>query len=164
VRRSSATPIVTVKPAMPFEQFEAVRSFRSGSRHSLRGAVAISLVWLFMAAPAHAQTVIDGSDQGLLRGELPLLISVLERGLTRSDGRGAATTARVRGIVQAEAGVYCGEVSTRDRDGQYGPFTRFVVETKIRQATIAPVNEPARDAMLRRMIDARCASAGGTSR
>jgi hypothetical protein len=117
-----------------------------------------------MSAPAQAQTVIDGSDQGLLRGELPLLTSVLERGLTRTDGRGAATTARVRGIVQAKPGVYCGEVSTRDRGGSYGKFTRFVVETKIRQATIAPVNDPDRALMIQKMIDARCRSDDGAPR
>ncbi len=126
--------------------------------------VAGCLVWLSVSAPAQAQTVIDGSDRGLLRGELPLLISVLERGLTRSDGRGAATTARVRGIIQAKPGVYCGEVSTRGRDGEYGKFTRFVVETKIRQATIAPVNDPERAAMILKMIDARCRSDDGTAR
>src|SRR5688500_13007668 len=114
------------------------------------GAIAGCLMWQLAQGAAQAQTVIDGSDQGLLRGELPLLISVLERGLTRSDARGAATTARVRGIVQAEPGVYCGEVSTRGRDGRYGPFTRFVAETKIRQATIAPVNDPDRVLMIHR--------------
>jgi hypothetical protein len=121
-------------------------------------------MWLLAQGAAQAQTVIDGSDQGLLRGELPLLMSVLERGLTRSDARGAATTARVRGIVQPEPGIYCGEVSTRGRDGQYGPFTRFVAETKIRQATIAPVNDPERAAMIQRMIDARCRSDDGAAR
>ena len=139
-----------------FEEPEAANSLRPWSRPSLRSAVAVSLVWLFMSAPAEAQTVIDGSDQGLLRGELPLLMSVLERGLTRSDGRGAAATARVRGITQAKPRVYCGEVSTRGRDGQYGPFTRFVAETKIRQATIAPVNDPERVSMILKMIEARC--------
>ena len=109
-----------------------------------------------LSQPAQAQSVIDASDQDLARGELPLLLSVLTRGLTRSDGRGSAGGARVRGITQATPGVYCGEVSTQGRDGQYGPFTRFVVETKIRNATIAPTNDPARDAMLRRMINARC--------
>jgi hypothetical protein len=113
-------------------------------------------MWLLLLQPAQTQTVIDESDQGLARGELPLLLSVLARGLTRSDGRGSAETARVRVLVQARPGVYCGEVSTQGRDGQYGPFTQFVVETKIRNATIAPTNDPARDAMLRRMIDTRC--------
>lgn len=121
-------------------------------------------MWLTLSGSAQAQAVVDGSDEGLARGEVPLLLSVLERGLTRSDGRGAATTARVRRIVQAKPGVYCGEVSTRDSGDAYGPFTRFVVETTTRNATVAPVNDPARDAMLRRMIDARCGSAGGSSR
>ncbi len=128
---------------------------------ALWGPIAGCLMWLLVLPPAQAQTVVDGSDQGLARGELPLLMSVLTRGLTRSDGRGSAQSARVRGIVQAKPRVYCGEVSTRGRDGQYGPFTRFVVETKIRNATIAPTNDPARDAMLRRMINARCSREGG---
>ena len=136
---------------------------RSRSRRRAWSAIAVSLVWLPMSAPAQAQTVVDGSDRGLLRGELPLLTSVLERGLTRSDGRGAATTARVRGIVQAKPGIYCGEVSTRGRDGEYGKFTRFVVETKIRQATIAPVNDPERALMIQKMIDARCRSDDGAA-
>ncbi len=134
------------------------------ARHPTWSAIAGCLVWLLVSTPAQAQTIIDGSDRGLLRGELPLVLSVLQRGLTRSDGRGGATTARVRGIVQAKPGVYCGEVSTRDRGGEYGPFTRFVVETKIRNATIAPVNHPTRDAMLQRMIDARCHSGDGALR
>jgi hypothetical protein len=113
-------------------------------------------VWLLASGPVQAQTVIDGSDQGLLPGQVPLLVSVLRRGLTRSDGRGSPQDARVRNIVEAQPGVYCGEVSTRGGDGEYGPFTRFVVETKIRNATIAPANDPARGAMLQRMIDARC--------
>jgi hypothetical protein len=60
--------------------------------------------------------------------------------------------------VEAQPGVYCGEVSTRGEGGEYGPFTRFVVETKVRNATIAPANDPARGAILTRMIDARCRS------
>lgn len=120
------------------------------------GPVAGCLVWLQMMAPAHAQTVIDGSQQGLRRGELPLLLSVLKAGLTSSDGRGRPYSARVRGIAHAKPGVYCGEVSTQGSDGKYGRFTRFAVDTKILNATIAPVNDPARAAMILRMIDARC--------
>jgi hypothetical protein len=137
---------------------------RSRTKCSTWSVVAVSLVWLFMHAPAQAQTVVDGSDQGLLRGELPLLLSVLKRGLTRSDGRGNPQSAQVRNIVQVKPGVYCGEVSTRGRNGQYGPFTRFVVETKIRQATIEPVDDLERLSMMLRMIEDRCRSLGGDSR
>ena len=157
MRESSDTPTATVRlrvhPDIP-----------AGTLNSLLRVVpacwatAGCLVWLLVSSPAQAQTVIDGSDQGLLPGQLPLLVSVLRRGLTRSDGRGNPQDARVRNIVEAEPGVYCGEVSTRGRDGEYGQFTRFVVETKIRNATIAPANDPARVAMVMRMIDARCRS------
>ena len=149
---------------MRFSGPEAASGLGSWSRGPAWRAITGSLVWLSLFVPARAQTVIDGSEQGLLRGELPLLISVLERGLTRSDARGAATTARVRGIVQPEPGIYCGEVSTRGPDGLYGPFTRFVVETKIRQATIAPVNDLERGLMIQKMIDARCRSDDGAAR
>ncbi len=151
MRKSSDTPTATVRlrvhPDIP-----------AGTLNSLLRVVpacwatAGFLVWLLVSSPAQAQTVIDGSDQGLL----PLLVSVLRRGLTRSDGRGNPQDARIRNIVEAEPGVYCGEVSTRGRDGQYGVFTRFVVETKIRNATIAPANDPTRVAMVMRMIAARC--------
>lgn len=148
---------------MRFSGLEAASGLGSWSRGPAWHAITVCFVWLAIFVPAQAQTVIDGSEQGLLRGELPLLISVLDRGLTRSDARGAATTARVRGIVQPEPGIYCGKVSTRGPDGEYGPFTRFVVETKIRQATIAPVNDPERIAMIQKMIDARCRSDDGAA-
>jgi hypothetical protein len=49
-------------------------------------------------------------------------------------------------------------VSTKGRDGDYGEFTRFVVETKIRQATVAPTTDPTRIAMILRMIADRSGS------
>jgi hypothetical protein len=64
----------------------------------------------------------------------------------------------VRSIVQTKPGVYCGEVSTKGRDGEYQEFTRFVVETKIRQTTIAPTADPTRLTMILRMIEDRCRS------
>jgi hypothetical protein len=124
-------------------------------------AVSGCLGWLLFSAPVQAQTVVDGSAQKLLPGQLPFLLSVLERGLTRSDGRGDAETARVRGIVEARPGVYCGQVSTQGRNGEYGRFTQFVVETKIRNATVAPVDDPGREAMMLAMIKARCRSGDG---
>ncbi len=150
--------IATAKPMMQVEELREARRRRSRTRRPTRSVIAVSLVWLFVRVPAQAQTVVDGSDQGLRRGELPLLLSVLKRGLTRTDGRGNAQSAQVRSIIQTKPGVYCGEVRTRGPDGQYGPFTRFVAETKIRQATIEPVSDPERVTMILRMIDARCRS------
>jgi hypothetical protein len=55
-------------------------------------------------------------------------------------------------------------VSTKGRDGEYREFSRFVVETKIRQATITPTTDPTRVAMILRMIDDRCRSGDDPSR
>jgi hypothetical protein len=114
------------------------------------GAIAGSLVWLLTTAPVQAQTVVDGSDKSLASTDLALLLSVLKSKLP------APRSAQVRGIVEAKPGVYCGEVSTRGRDGKYGEFARFAVETKIRQATVTPTTDPARVVMILRMIDDLC--------
>ncbi len=156
MQKSGATPTATV--SLRVHTYRPAGTLSSPLRVvPACWATAGFLVWLLVSSPAQAQTVIDGSDQGLL----PLLVSVLRRGLTRSDGRGNPQDARIRNIVETEPGVYCGEVSTRGRDGEYGQFTRFVVETKIRNATIAPANDPARVAMVMRMIDACCRNDDG---
>ncbi len=120
--------------------------------------VVASFMLLLLADPAQSQVVVDGSDRAFDSSDRALLLSVLKSKLRDPK------TARVRGIVQTKPGVYCGEVSTRGRDGEYGDFTRFVVETKIRQATITPTSDPARAAMILRMIEDRCRSLDGDSR
>ncbi len=120
--------------------------------------MAASFMWLLIATPAQSQVVVDGSDSSFDTSDRALLLSVLKSKLRDPK------TARVRGIVQTKPGVYCGEVSTRGRDGEYGDFTRFVVETKIRQATIIPTSDPARAAMILRMIEDRCRSLDGDLR
>ena len=114
------------------------------------GAVGASLVWLLTTAPIQAQTVVDGSDKSLASTDLALLLSVLKSKLP------APKSAQIRGIVEAKPGVYCGEVSTRGRDGKYGEFARFAVETKIRQATVTPTTDPARVEMILSMINHLC--------
>jgi hypothetical protein len=105
-----------------------------------------------LSAPAHAQEVVDGSADSLDRNDRALLLSVLKSRLPDPQ------SARLRGLVQPKPGVYCGEVSTKGREGEYHEFSRFVVETKIRQATIAPTSDPTRIAMILRMIADRCGS------
>ncbi len=119
------------------------------------GPVAVSLVWLLLIAQAQAQTVVDGSDRSLDPNDRALLLSVLKSRLPDPQ------SAQVRSIVQGRPGVYCGEVSTRGRDGELGEFTRFVVETKIRQVTVTPTTDPARIAMILRMVQERCRSKVG---
>ena len=114
--------------------------------------IAGSLLWLLLGAPAQAQEVVDGSADRLDRSDRALLLSVLKNRLPDPQ------SARLRGLVQPKPGVYCGEVSTKGSDGEYREFTRFVVETKIRQATIAPTTDPTRVAMILRMIEDRCRS------
>ena len=135
-------------------------SFRAFLRRGVAAwaIVGASSAWLLMAAPAQSQVVVDGSDRSFDFSDRALLLSVLQSKLPDPK------TARVRGIVQTKPGVYCGEVSTRVRDGEYGDFTRFVVETKIRQATIIPTSNPARAAMIQRMIEDRCRSSDGDLR
>ena len=108
------------------------------------------LVWLLMIAPAQSQIVVDGSDSTFDPSARALLLSVLKSRLLNPQ------TAQLRGIVQTQPGVYCGEVRIQGRNGEYGDFSRFVVETKIRQATIIPTSDPARTAMILRMIEDRC--------
>jgi hypothetical protein len=115
-------------------------------------AIAGSLLCLLLTAPAQAQEVVDGSADSLDRNDRALLLSVLKNRLPDPQ------SARLRGLVQPKPGVYCGEVSTRGRDGEYGEFTRFVVETKIRQVTVASTTDPTRIAMILRMIADRCGS------
>ena len=110
------------------------------------------------AIPAPSQTVVDASDRSFDSSERALLLSVLKRRLPDP------ASALVRGIVQVKPGVYCGEVSTKGRDGEYREFSRFVVETKIRQATITPTADPTRVAMILRMIEDRCRSGDDLSR
>ena len=116
------------------------------------GPLVLGFVTLLSPAPAPAQTVVDASDRSFDTSERALLLSVLKRRLPDS------ASARVRSIVQTKPGVYCGEVSTKGSDGEYREFTRFVVETKIRQTTIAPTADPTRLTMILRMIEDRCRS------
>jgi hypothetical protein len=106
-------------------------------------------VWL-LAAPTQAQTVVDESDKGIESNDRALLLSILKSRLPDPQG------ALLRSIAQPKPGVYCGEVATRGRNGEPGEFTRFVVETKIRQVTVTPTTDPARIAMIQQMIEERC--------
>lgn len=98
--------------------------------------VAAALVGIgLFSAQAEAQTVIDGSEQGI---EPKILTSMLE---TISESFRDPSSTQVRNIrLTSQTGGYCGEVNTKNGFGAYAGFTpfRFVAERIIN----APADDP----------------------
>src|SRR5919205_1033633 len=87
----------------------------------LREPILLCLAILAGLAPARAQTVIDGSDRGLPRRELAVIL----RGLNAESSEPSGVRIRALRRRDGDPVVWCGEISVRTALGESTAFEPF---------------------------------------